>query len=278
MHSKSMSFISTVGYRSLDIFRVSFFLGILLHFLPSFLHFSDNYSPEAYRVTTWNSYIFNNLAHYPFWFMYLSAILTGLSCLFCMAGYFMQWASFVCLMGLYFFMSVNSLNTHTLATANVVGILPLWILFDGSGTTLPKSSDQFRNHLTERRYLAGGILFQILSTVFFSGVEKVLHGWPFKNEMHRLFHYPEGLGTRDWVLHAHFLTSSSITCLLDWTTVVFELLLPFTLLTRRFRTVSVILYELFFLGVVSFIEVPLLFYFIFSTGILVLWQPKKSST
>src|ERR1019366_4616823 len=100
----------------------------------------------------------------------------------------------------------------------------------------------------EPRLFAGLVLYQILLGVFFSGVEKVLAGWPRTNEMGVLLSYPKGFLVRDWVAASAWLHASLVTRAFSWLTVIVELGTPVGLLFRRTRIVSLVLYELFFAG------------------------------
>jgi hypothetical protein len=53
--------------------------------------------------------------------------------------------------------------------------------------------------------------------------------------------------------------------LLTWGTLAVELGTPILLLVRRTRLYALVVYELFFLGIIAMLEVPPLFYFIFAS-------------
>jgi hypothetical protein len=120
----------------------------------------------------------------------------------------------------------------------------------------------------EPRLLSGLILFQVLLGVFFSGVEKVLAGWPWTDEMGVILSYPRGFMVRDWVAASSFLHAPLVGHALSWFTLVVELGTPLGLLFRRTRVVSLVVYEAFFLGIITMLEVPALFYCIFAFGAL----------
>jgi len=109
------------------------------------------------------------------------------------------------------------------------------------------------------------VLFQILLAVFFSGVEKLLAGWPGTNEMSIVLAYPRGFMVRDWVAALPVLHGPVMSTLLTWGTLAIELGTPILLLIRRTRIYALVAYELFFLGIIAMLEVPPLFYFIFAS-------------
>lgn len=71
---------------------------------------------------------------------------------------------------------------------------------------------------------------------------------------------------RDWVASSSFLHGSFAGHALSWLTVGIELMTPAGLLFRRTRVAALIVFELFFLGIIAMLEVPALFYFTFAFG------------
>ena len=118
----------------------------------------------------------------------------------------------------------------------------------------------------QNKLLGGLILFQILLAVFFSGLEKVLAGWPGTNDMAVILGYPHGFLVRDWVAALPVLHGPVISHLLTYSTLVIELGAPFALLHPRTRLVAFVMWQAFFLGIIAMLEVPPLFYFIFAAG------------
>ncbi|MFZ9890114.1 MAG: HTTM domain-containing protein, partial [Myxococcota bacterium] len=114
------------------------------------------------------------------------------------------------------------------------------------------------------------ILFQLLLVFFFAGVEKVMAGWPFNNEMAMLLQTPRGYLLRDWAADLAWLERNEVGVVLSWATIVVELLVPLGLLVRRTRLAALVVYEGFFIGVMAAMEVPPLFFALFAFGMLLI--------
>jgi hypothetical protein len=159
---------------------------------------------------------------------------------------------------------------QTIALIPAWAILLLWMICGGGGAALSVATSRAkpgkRGPREEPRLLSSLILYQVLLGVFFSGIEKLLAGWPWTNEMGLILSYPKGFMVRDWVASSSFLHGSFVGHALSWLTVGIELMTPAGLLFRRTRVVALVLFELFFLGIIMMLEVPALFYFTFAFG------------
>jgi hypothetical protein len=127
----------------------------------------------------------------------------------------------------------------------------------------------------EDKLLPALLLYQTLLAVFFSGVEKLLAGWPFVNEMGILLSYPKGFLVRDWVASQGWIHGAALTRLYTWFTVVAELGTPIALLFKKTRLVAFAVYELFFLGIIAMLEVPPLFWFMFAFGAILAFDDEE---
>jgi hypothetical protein len=226
------------------LFRVAFFGGLALHFFPALLHLDDHYAPGALRSEEWNHWLYIHFTRFPRAVIVAAAWLTMLAIAGGLAGIVPRITALVSFAGCYCFASFNGLPVQTLALINAWALLILFVIC-GTGPLF--------------RSLA---LYQTLLVVFFSGVEKLLAGWPLSNEMAIIFSYPRGFLVRDWVTAIHW--PSWITALFSWGTVLIELGTPIGLLFARTRMGALIGYQLFFLGIFASLEVPPLFYFMFA--------------
>ncbi len=66
----------------------------------------------------------------------------------------------------------------------------------------------------------------MLLGVFFAGVEKVMAGWPWSDEMGVILSYPRGFMVRDWVAASSLLHAPFVGHALSWFTLVVELGTP----------------------------------------------------
>lgn len=252
------------------IFRIGFFTGLALHFFPTLLRLDDAYRPGALRSEQWNEWLFDHFLQVPYGALRLVSIATMLACVMAILGLCPRLAAIVSGLGFYAFASFNSLYVQTLALIPAWAILLLWMICGGGAAALsvpwPRRAPTEPGPPLEPRLLSGLILFQVLLGVFFAGVEKVIAGWPWSDEMGVILSYPKGFMVRDWVAASSLLHAPVVGHALSWFTLVVELGTPVGLLLRRTRVVSLVVYELFFLGIITMLEVPALFYCIFAFG------------
>ena len=247
-------FEGTRDPRPLAIVRVAFFLGLLVHFAPSLIWLDIGYGRGAVRVDAWNHWLFAHLWKVPPGVLRAMAIVTLAALVAGIAGIrplVTRIAAIVAFGGCYAFASFNCIHLQTLALIPAWAILWLFAICGGN----PRS-----------RLLAGLILFQVLLGVEFSGIEKLLAGWPWSNEMATVLGYPHGFLVRDWVAALPVLHGPVASHLFTWSTLAVELGAPVLLLVRRTRVAALVVYELFFLGIIAMLEVPPLFYFIFASA------------
>ncbi|HEY3816990.1 MAG TPA: hypothetical protein VGL81_07465 [Polyangiaceae bacterium] len=254
----------------LGLFRMAFFVGLALHFFPTLLHLDEAYRPGALRSEQWSEWLYEHFLSVPHGALRVGSIVTMLACLTAIAGVLPRASAVVCGVGFYVFASFNSMYVQTLALMPAWAILLLWMICGGGAAALSLpvfgSSPEEPATRVEPRLLSGLILYQVLLGVFFSGVEKLIAGWPWTNEMGIVLSYPTGFMVRDWVAASSFMRGSLFTHALSWFTIGVELGTPIGLLFRRTRVAALVIFELFFLGIVAMLEVPPLFYCIFAFG------------
>ena len=252
------------------LFRIGFFTGLAIHFFPTLLWLDEAYRPGALRSEQWNEWLYEHFLHVPHGVLRALSIVTMLGCVAAILGLRPRVSAIVSGIGFYVFASFNSMYLQTLALVPAWAILLLWMICGGGAAAvsvrLPGTSQPDPGPPVEPRLLPALILFQVLLGVFFSGVEKVIAGWPWNDEMGVILSYPRGFMVRDWVAASSFLHGSFVGHALSWLTLVVELGTPIGLLFRRTRVASLVLYELFFLGIITMLEVPALFYCIFAFG------------
>jgi len=254
-------FEGTRDPRPIAIVRIAFFSGLLLHFAPSLIWLDVGYGRGAVRSDAWNHWLFAHLSHTPPALVRAFAIVTLLALGAAIVGIRPRTAAIVGGLGCYAFASFNSIHLQTLALIPAWAISILWMICGGGANAYaPRASGE-----REPSLLGSLVLFQILLAVFFSGVEKLLAGWPGTNEMSIVLAYPRGFMVRDWVAALPVLHGPVMSTLLTWGTLAIELGTPILLLIRRTRMYALVAYELFFLGIIAMLEVPPLFYFIFAS-------------
>lgn len=247
------------------IVRIALFAGLLIHFAPSLVWLDIGYGRGAIRVDSWNHWLYSQLWKLSPGVLRAMAIVTLLACVAGLAGLRPRIAAIVAGIGCYTFASFNAIHLQTLALIPAWAMLTLWALCGGGSAVLSADARIARQPAREDSLPGSLILFQVLLAVFFSGVEKLLAGWPWSNQMGIVLAYPKGFIVRDWVAALPFLHGPVVSNVLTWLTLVVELGTPILLLVRRTRLAALALYELFFLGIIAMLEVPPLFYFIFAS-------------
>ncbi len=248
------------------IVRIAFVLGLLLHFAPSLLWLDIGYGRGAIRVDSWNHWLFSHLWKLSPGVVRAMSIVTLLACVAGLVGLRPRIAAIVAGLGCFAFASWNAIHLQTLALIPSWAMLMLWAICGGGSAVLSVDAKLGTQPEREPSLLGSLILFQVLLAVFFSGIEKLLAGWPMSNEMGIVLAYPKGFIVRDWVAALPFLHSTPVSTFFTCATLAVELGTPILLLFKRTRMVAFVAYELFFLGIVAMLEVPPLFYFIFASA------------
>jgi hypothetical protein len=261
----------------LALYRIVFFVGLLLHFGPSLLWLDENYAAGVIRSDEWSHWLYMNLWRIPPVLVRIGSLVTLAAIVLAMVGWWTRAAVIVGGVGMYVFASFNGLPVQTLALVDTWALLLLWMICGGGDAALSLRAlrEKKSEPATEPKLLGALIAYQALLIVFFSGIEKLLAGWPATNELHRLFSYPAGFVTRDWPLGVGLLHDRGFTRVLCTMTLFIELGSPILLLFRRTRLWALLAWELFFLGVVATIEVPPLFYCMFAPAPLLLLDDEQ---
>lgn len=268
------SFEGTRDPWPLAVFRVAFFGGLALHFFPSLIVLDDGYRRGAMRTEEWNHWLYIHFTKLGHGTLQAMAMLTMLAVVCGIVGLRPRIAAIVGGLGLYAFASFNGLHVHTLALLNTWAILLLWMICGGGSAVLSVDAWLAKKNKTteeaprEDALLPMLILYQTLLSVFFSGVEKLLAGWPMRNEMGILLSYPSGFLVRDWVTSIGWLHGRTTTTIFTWFTVFCEIGTPILVLPKKTRLAALVVYEIFFFGIVTMLEVPPLFWCMFAFGAL----------
>jgi hypothetical protein len=260
------------------IVRIALFAGLLIHFAPSLVWLDIGYGRGAIRVDSWNHWLYSHLWKLSPGVLRAMAIVTLLGCVAGLVGLRPRIAAVVAGIGCYTFASFNAIHLQTLALIPAWAMLTLWIVCGGGSAVLSIDARLGTPPTREDSLLGSLILFQVLLAVFFSGIEKLLAGWPMSNEMGIVLAYPKGFIVRDWVTALPFLHGSVVSNALTWLTLIVELGTPILLLVRRTRLIALAVYELFFLGIIAMLEVPPLFYFIFASVPLLALDDEQLAT
>ena len=260
------------------IVRIAFFAGLLVHFAPSLVWLDIGYGRGAIRVDSWNHWLYSHLWKLSPGVVRAMAIATLVACTAGLVGLRPRVAAIVAGIGCYTFASFNAIHLQTLALIPAWAMLTLWSVCGGGSAVLSVDARLSAQPAREDSLLGSLILFQVLLAVFFSGVEKLLAGWPWSNEMGIVLAYPKGFLVRDWVAALPVLDGPVVSNALTWLTLGVELGTPILLLVRRTRLVAFVVYELFFLGIIAMLEVPPLFYCIFASAALVALDDDQLAT
>ena len=216
-------FETTRDPRPIAIVRIAFFTGLLVHFAPSLLWLDIGYGRGAVRTDAWNHWLFSHLWKLSPGTVRTLAIVTLLGCLAGIVGLRPRIAAIVAGLGCYTFAAFNSVHLQTLALIPAWAILMLWMICGGGSAAYSIDARITKQPEREPSLLGSLILYQVLLAVFFSGVEKLLAGWPMSNEMAIVLGYPKGFMVRDWVAALPFLHGPVVSTLLTWLTLIPQL-------------------------------------------------------
>src|SRR5690606_23759221 len=172
------------AHQRLSVFRTILFSSAFVHFAPTLLALHENYSAHAFRVTAWAPAIGRSLTPYlPEAAVAAAVAGTAFSVAGAM-GYATRRSAAVVGASWYSLASINSLHTQTLALSALWAMLLLWAVVPGGKPVLRTTRITIS--------LSSLIQFYFFGTLFFSGIEKVMAGWPWSGSMYRLQYYPEG--------------------------------------------------------------------------------------
>jgi hypothetical protein len=250
----------------LGIFRIAFFVGVALHFFPALIHLDDAYRRGALRSDEWNHWLFLQFDDIGQGTLRALSIVTMLACVAGIIGLRTRVAAIVTGLGVFAFASFNGLPVQTLALVSTWAIFLLYGLCESSSGAVSVDAWATPDKKGASRLLSGLLLYQVLIAVFFAGIEKLLAGWPFVNEMGVVLSYPKGFLLRDWATRVGFLHHPIVSRAFTWFTIFVEVGTPPLLLWKKTRLPALIAYEAFFLGIVAMLEVPPLFYCMFAFG------------
>lgn len=249
-------------------FRILFYAGIALHFFPALLYWDDNFSPQAYRWDQWNHTLFALLPQLPGWVTGMLAATTVAACTAGLLGIYPRAAALVTGLGCYVFASFNALNVQTLAISSAWAVFFVWAVGGGGDEVLSLRSLLHGPKRAGAKATRSLIVFQLLAGFTFAGIEKISAGWVTRNEMSLLLSSPEGYIVRGWIAGTDFARSPLVGWAFTYLTVLIELTIAFWLAWRRTRLAAIVVYQLFFLGIILMLEVPPLFYFLYAGGML----------
>lgn len=255
--------------RPLAAYRISVFLGLLLHFGPSFLALDENFGEHAYRTQEWNRFLFESLPVVPPSLVIVLAYVTVLSFVCGILGIGLKVAAGCAGVCCYVFASWNGLPYQTLALSPLWLMLPAWCLFGGGTdvwTVWRKRTPSSVRTMAYAGTVSTLVLWQLCVTVWFAGVEKIRAGWLDVNEMAVLFFYPKGFVLRDWAVDVAWLQLPAVGQMATWGTIVLELALPILLFVPRWRKTAAIFWFGGFALVTLLMAVPSLFFFVFAPG------------
>jgi hypothetical protein len=255
------------------LFRIAFFVGVGLHFAPSLLDVEANYGASVVRSTLWSQTLHGLVPVLPPMALRVMAWATLAGIAGGALGVWPRVSALITYVGTYAFASFNQLPVQTLALTNAWAVLPVLCVCDGAASAWSVTSWWARRRgdtATPARpdVLGNLVLFQVVLAFFFAGIEKATTGWLLRNEMLNLFYTPPGYILRDVAFHIPALRWPAVAMSLGVLTIVVELAVPVGLLFRKTRWLSVLVWQALFVGIVVLIEVPPLFFMMFSSGVL----------
>ena len=259
-----------------QLFRIIFFLGIGLHFLPVFLNPPENFSDSAFYIFVGGLQLPNilrsGLWRDAFLFLFILSSIAGI------IGFYTRVASGVLLLSYLYFISFNALNLNTLALWPTLNILVFLTLFSGvDWYRISKGNSDTSGLAKQARLLYLVILLQVLGVIFFAGIEKIGSGWLSENTMHLVFTSVPGFVVREWVTKATFLHGAALGWIFTYSVIIAQVSLPILFFFERTRYITGFALQVFFLGIMVMLEVPPLFYTTFAGALLLVFSFEPSS-
>jgi hypothetical protein len=255
----------------LALFRIVFYLGLMLHFFPSFAYLDELYGAQRLASVNWSPTLSSRLGSVhraPVWVL---PTIASVACLAGLLGLRPRLVAFVAGVSLYLITLRSSLATQTLALSYAWFVLWTWTLFGGGSEAW--SIERWigkrrapRDHARGAALTGPIIVVHLMIALFFSGVEKLASGWLEENAMGRFLILPESTMLRSWAVTAFKDWHLALGWLGSWSIPVLELALPILVLFQRLRLLCAALLALFFLAVLSVFQVPPLFAFIYWGG------------
>jgi hypothetical protein len=239
--------------RPLAAFRVVFYAAVIFHFLPSFIFYSESYSPDAFRVDAWNTWLYSTMPTWPDGLLPALAALTGFACflgLIGIGGIPGRFAAAIAGLGLFAFESFNSLHTYGVMLTDVWAVCLIWAFFDDTRIRRPL------------------VVFQFVAGLFFMGFHMVLTGWLWLNPAHFLLSSPEGTLVRDWVANSDLAHAPGLGLVVSLAIPLIAMGAPVLIAFGRTRLAGVVLVELLLAALFSFLRVQPLFYVLYASGAL----------
>jgi hypothetical protein len=253
------------GAYQLAAFRIVFYGGLMIHFVPSVVEYDLNYGAHSLRSVVWDRRVAawvleNDLS--PI------ALVTSaaLGCTLGLLGLWPRLAATLAAVGLYGMVNVSMVNTHTLALTYAWFVLWTWAAMGGGDDVL--SLRTFVSNEQSARVAARAgttmrtrtvLLVYLVGALFIAGIEKILAGWAHTLPAKTLLLYPEGTVVRSYLVG---LPEPWLTCLsacFGVAALVVELGAPIAAAYAPSRNASAAVTVLFFLCVTATMQVPLLF-------------------
>lgn len=245
------------AYGRLFAFRALVYGGAAVHFLPTLWNFPDSYAGDAWKTAGWSPGLHSLLLRAPEWVTwFVGGGALGTTLLACW-GLQARHTTVIAAAGWFYLANVNSLHSQTLALSTLWALLLLQAILGGAHDVRP--SGPSKSPASETLVLAQLTPGYVLGTVFFSGVHKVLAGWPVSGSINRLANYPSGGMLRPWMVGFGRHLSPGMGTALELGTLVCELLVPWLILHPRTRRSATAAYVVFFLAIGLTLAVPPLF-------------------
>jgi len=276
MIARFLTYLSQPVQARLTIFfRYVLLIAVCVHFLPSIIETQLNYAPHAFRVPIIWFDFHRAYSSWPEWIIWIGHIFFCIGLLLMLLDVLVRTGSlFVCL-SVHFYLGVNALNINTLAVWPLINMLLIFAIYPTSGRA---RAIIHKKSATVARALPLLISVQFLGGFFFGGLEKLMAGWLADEPMFAFMHMANSIMVKAWVKdYARFLMSEGFCTFFAFATVLLELALPLATLFDTLRKPAVILYELFFIGIVLILDVPPLFYLLFSAGGVVVLTPSEKT-
>ncbi len=238
----------------LAVFRVLFFLGLLLHFGPSLLDPEGAYGARAFvdgslRNSQFRAWLgLPSVVHWVATLAVFGALTAG------MLGFRPRLCALFAGLGCYLFNELNSLWTSTLALELVWMVCIVWFVGGGGAEALAVGA----RTRPSTWYVRVLVAIHLWSAVFWSALEKLRSDWGTGSTLSVMLDYPRSYYLRDWLVDVGVGVKGLGTAL-SLATVALEFALPLLLISSRTRPFALAGLLAFFASIGLALEVPPLF-------------------
>ena len=272
---------SSIG---LSIFRIFAAFTVGAHVLPTFFHPADNYFSTAFKdknLSFFTPGVIEWINKSPDSLVIAIMIIFTISLTFFAAGFLTQISCIVMTFGCYYFYALNSLHVGTLSYDILLVTLSLLCASPYPGDYFSidsRMNPRIRESRESRPFFIQRLLqIQIAFTFFYTGLAKCTAGgnWISQNPLFYLLNCPEEGIIKHFIFRDFFAKSPIICYWLGIGIILWEIVFPLILFSRRTRYFAITDGFLFHIMLIVTMHVPTIFFFLFPPQLCLFIPPRR---